>query len=54
MNVNNEKIIRAIRENGPAFALGLMTGALFLAALERHEEIKRGILKVFSQLTKRD
>lgn len=51
--MNIEKIMKAIKEKGPAFTLGLLTGFLLLATIERREEIKKETTRIFNQLARR-
>lgn len=52
--MNKNELIKIIKEKGPAFALGIATGALIAVLVERRAAIKRTLDEKIKQLTKRE
>jgi hypothetical protein len=52
--MNKNELIKIVKEKGPAFALGIATGALLVVLVERRATIKKTLEEKLKQLTKRE
>jgi hypothetical protein len=52
--MNKNELIKIVKEKGPAFALGIATGALLVVLVERRAAIKKTLEEKLKQLTKRE
>ncbi|MGC9014896.1 MAG: hypothetical protein ACP5KW_11025 [Thermoproteota archaeon] len=52
--MNKNELIKIVKEKGPAFALGIATGAILVVLIEKRAAIKKALDEKVKQLTGRE
>jgi hypothetical protein len=52
--MDKNELIKIVKEKGPAFALGIATGAVLVVLVERRAAIKKALDEKIKQLTRRE
>ena len=54
LKMDKNELIKIVKEKGPAFALGIATGAVLVVLVERRAAIKKALDEKIKQLTRRE
>ncbi|MGC9203200.1 MAG: hypothetical protein ACP5HX_11105 [Thermoproteota archaeon] len=54
VKIDKDQLKEILKEKGPAFALGIATGAVLVVLVERRAAIKKALDEKIKQLTRRE